>query len=506
MSEHRHIGPLFSAEEENCLTHAQMLDYAGGKLTSAEKHHVERHLLNCELCALAFEGIAEEDAETVAAGAEAIVAEAWTRVAALNRKRRRSAFVWMSSAAAILLLMLVGFFVIDQQQEKQMSELADSMFELPEAPLEEGEALEERNLEDGKSSAEMTYAEASPEQEPRMEEALKEEKPLDAPAPPAEVYSLDAMSETDEIPMEDFDMEAEEVVVLAPTKGNTEQVLGVGSSTDAEWGATVDKPTYSSTGSTRPKAPTSISLSSTPNNQGSTTANTIRVDSIGLQSDFRFADVEENMSDQDAWTSGGEMDDFVLEEKDGVVAANDSRGRNEFAVSKSVSEPRLESGDFSGKSTSSGLKRKDKNEVSDAVATAPSRAQEELQKEYKPGEERLSNKTDYYRRGLEAYENQDYAKGARYLRQAATDLPQNLQAHLYAAFCFIELDQFTAAQFHLDRILAQRPNSLETDALWYKSIVLLKMGKKKEAEAILKELQQKAGPRQKQVDDALERF
>lgn len=133
MKDNPHIGQFFSAEEEPCPSLEEMQGYAAGKLPAEERHVFERHLLNCELCSFAYEGLAGEDPEEVVAAVGAITEEAWNRVGEREKRKRRGIFIWMSGAAAILLLIIAGYFVIDKPEANQdLIAMADEM-------LEEGE-------------------------------------------------------------------------------------------------------------------------------------------------------------------------------------------------------------------------------------------------------------------------------------------------------------------------------------------------------------------------------
>jgi len=44
-------------ESTDCLTHKQLLAYADNTLNSVEKHHFEKHLIDCPLCSDAVDGI-----------------------------------------------------------------------------------------------------------------------------------------------------------------------------------------------------------------------------------------------------------------------------------------------------------------------------------------------------------------------------------------------------------------------------------------------------------------
>ncbi len=55
MSPTDHTARIF--QERSCLTPEELAGYAAGTLTDRERHHIERHLLDCELCAEALDGV-----------------------------------------------------------------------------------------------------------------------------------------------------------------------------------------------------------------------------------------------------------------------------------------------------------------------------------------------------------------------------------------------------------------------------------------------------------------
>lgn len=539
MSEHRHIGPLFSAEDEACLTHVQMKDYASGKISPAEKHHVERHLLNCELCALAFEGLADEAPEAVAEGVNAIVAEAWSRVGGLEQKRRRSAYVWMSSAAVILILILVGFFVIDQQQDQKLDQLADSMFELPDAPNKELEAgaiasadvpddsndglsqpLEENRKGDNEllndNAQPQILAEDAPVEE-EMDFAMAEE--------PAEIVAIEEVYEDDLEAVEEI--VADEYLelskdVAAPPKLNSPPVA-TGIATDREQFKKLDEA----------DAVTSTMSGVTEK------ANT---KDQRYDNQFDTGTVADSASFDPGFYAGGDISAYDLDGNDDLAFDMEEEEANEYlpfqqedgdkivpteGISTNRSAPNSISVEQNGNGGNYGntipnveaqeyivLDQKQENKRREGWAKnldvaggiSANRPSKSKTRAAKTESEERSNETDYFRRGLEAYENRDFSKGARDLRQAASNTPSNLQAHFYAALCFMEMDQLTAALFHLDRIISEPSNSLSEEAKWYKSIALLRMGKKKQAEIVLKEIREAGGKRKADADKALEAF
>ena len=126
-SQDPHIANIFSAEEEDCLSLEQMTAYQQDKLAGQEKNRVERHLLNCELCAITIDSVIENGSESIANGAVEISDQAWDRVQARDNRQRRGAYFWIASAASIALLVMVGYFTFRGPTEQEIEHaLADA--------------------------------------------------------------------------------------------------------------------------------------------------------------------------------------------------------------------------------------------------------------------------------------------------------------------------------------------------------------------------------------------
>lgn len=129
MSERNTIQDWFRTDTE-CISAEQAEAYRLGKLTGQEKHAVERHLLTCDLCAEAWEGLemAAMDGTLVPAVAD-ITDRAWTLAEARERKKRRGAFVWMSAAAGVALIVVAGFFLYKNGQDQKLDDVFAQQYE-----------------------------------------------------------------------------------------------------------------------------------------------------------------------------------------------------------------------------------------------------------------------------------------------------------------------------------------------------------------------------------------
>jgi TonB family protein len=125
---------LYTSTE--CISEEVMYQYIDKKLSSSEEHKVERHLLDCELCSDALEGLTIShnrkipNSINIQVDKQLLAAEKSTKIVSINYKT-----VW--AVAAGLLLLVGGVFFFNQFMSKNM-EMADAT-KLESSPTEEAE-------------------------------------------------------------------------------------------------------------------------------------------------------------------------------------------------------------------------------------------------------------------------------------------------------------------------------------------------------------------------------
>ncbi len=130
MSEHIHRH-LFSDSE--CLTEKQMFDYIDHKLPVKERHHVEKHLLGCDMCSDAMEGLEMVKNRRRIASTAALVKETFgqnQQEKIIEKKAgkliRMDYRVQLAIAAAVTVLVVSVFFLNDMMsvssKEKMMAD------------------------------------------------------------------------------------------------------------------------------------------------------------------------------------------------------------------------------------------------------------------------------------------------------------------------------------------------------------------------------------------------
>ena len=110
---------IFSVSE-NCLTEDQLLLYLQNKLSPFEQHHVEKHLLDCELCSDALEGLRLISSPANLTKTFAELNQKIDERVKHTEKKIIPLYSWLRIAAVIALVAVsAGTFLYLQKQQKQ---------------------------------------------------------------------------------------------------------------------------------------------------------------------------------------------------------------------------------------------------------------------------------------------------------------------------------------------------------------------------------------------------
>jgi tetratricopeptide (TPR) repeat protein len=531
MSKTPHIKNIFSAEEEDCLSLEQMVAYRDGKLLAEEKHYAERHLLNCELCEMGYEGLLEENAAVVEAGAAAIADAAWSRVATQQKKRRRGAWVWISAAASVVLLIAVGLVVFKGPSDETMEKVAQQYYKQPTAPpvagADQGDA-EQPKLADIDSAVSEQLADANSRENNTKESPqdlfaqLKENRPKNE--------SMDEMAELEDM----------EEASPSPVAGSGKIARNRDERTKTlEKSPTADRNQAAKDGVLNPSADAPSKnrnlkdVTSTVTGSDFASGDIRRPASTGFETKSESSDVSDDFDDM-----GGEVaeEQEELVEMDAVdIVAQSSAPKAEQTLStitlsdnKALDNRQASKDARKGKSKKSDgltlsrskdsdnspvVRSQDKTVELEGAVAAEERKEAPLRQDLgnindaksdpafggKPGDKGK----DAYSLGMESYRQGRFSESATFLREASAATPSNLQAHFYAAASFLNIDQPLAAQYHLDRILAIPGNSLYADAEWYMAITYLKLKDRAKAKSLLQKISRSNGKYSGQATEAL---
>ena len=123
MSEHLHTS-LFS--ESDCLSEQQIYAYIDGKLNAQERHAVEKHMLGCELCADAMEGLSLVKNRKIIDETVALVKEKYPIAIGSKKTENKEPVIiafnykrTFAIAASVLLLIGAGFMFIHYSDNAQ---------------------------------------------------------------------------------------------------------------------------------------------------------------------------------------------------------------------------------------------------------------------------------------------------------------------------------------------------------------------------------------------------
>ncbi|MEM0998641.1 MAG: hypothetical protein AAGN35_16400 [Bacteroidota bacterium] len=510
MSDTPHSDHIFS-EEEEALTLEEMQAYQEGKLSPSEKHAIERRLLNSELSALAYEGVEEVGAETVAAGAAAIAEAAWARVHAREKKRRRGAWIWVSAAAAVALLVTVGVVVFrNPDAEITPKQIAEKFYEQPPAPppTTTGKA---RDLASAEEPRKEDRDKTSAEQKRQEDEMLGN---VDAGIP--ELSRPEDKRSLAEIELEDVEEDAS----VVGGKTNFDLYMNVPTNTSGS----------------RPVPPPAIDRNAAKQNAATNTEGNF------ADTDFEDAESEEfpddfapgnNLESLDEVSVTEETEKTVdLATKDkvtdamvgnvpaeygDVVITGQNRRKDAKIVPQSMKTISSRSVNQKPDVRAEKRRRKEERRKQKQAEESPSPAQAPTTlKEVAPYKSRKAQGEVYtlaqtdsivsnnFEQGMTAYRNGEFTNSATLLRDAANATPANLQAHYYAAASFLNIEQPSAALYHLDRILAIPNNSYYADAEWFKALAYLKMNKTEMGRLILEKILRDGGKHAQDAQKALD--
>ncbi len=109
---------IFSAIE-HCLTEDQLLLYLQNKLSAFEQHHVEKHLLDCELCTDALEGLRMTTSKNLSETFAELSQQIDKRVKQ-EGKKIVPLYPWLRIAAVFVLIAVsASTFIYLQKEQKQ---------------------------------------------------------------------------------------------------------------------------------------------------------------------------------------------------------------------------------------------------------------------------------------------------------------------------------------------------------------------------------------------------
>lgn len=468
-----HIAHMFSAEEEDCLSLDQMQAYQRGSLAGDERHAVERHLLNCELCTLTYESMAEHGAEAIATGARAVADMAWDRVAQQHQRKRRGAIFWIASAAAMALLITIGYFSLQGPSIDEMeTTYSQGIGNTP--PLKSPLSSDSQALA---MNREHSAADEAAEPSAKME--------LGAPdrLGPAE-YEATATEKRNTAMADERSTDPGDYKKYSESRDNA---LAKDASNPLQPAA---KPTPAAKNDTR----TAVGASSLPKDGigGAPAGGKGSVANAGMPAPSPSM---VSGADKSIDLSEGPRKEVLAENSQPVrrdLEMEDGESYDDYAGGKVMTSDvvTVESKAADRARTSPAKSKVSKRDEGAAMGRAvPQEAQEPA---------------NPYAQGIYDYNQGNYADAAQNLRKATERTPANLDAHIHAADAFIRISQPKAALYHIERVLAVPGNTYYEDAQWFKALALLQMHEGRKAKAQLEAIIASNGKFKAQAQTALD--
>ena len=126
---------LFSASEP-CLTEEQLLLYMQHQLSPFEQHQVEKHLLDCELCTDALEGLRMSKSQEQLKEKLALLNQQIDIRVKQSGKKVVYMYPWMRMAALVVLVAISAatFMYLQKEQKQQEQIVAENKTEFPPTP------------------------------------------------------------------------------------------------------------------------------------------------------------------------------------------------------------------------------------------------------------------------------------------------------------------------------------------------------------------------------------
>lgn len=463
-------------DDQDCISAELAEAYRTGKLQGAEKNAVERHLLTCDLCAEAWEGMEAAMADgSLQVAVTDITEQAWQRAEARERRKRRGAWIWMTSAAGVAILVVAGFLIMRNGSEKRMEDAFAQQFErYPEAPANEektdvrsadaiGKDLEMELPEDLKNK-EIAMADAQENLEQRTVKSTIGSSDGWAPPPVVKVVPPAPPAQ------EDIIVEEEEVLMDKEVKN-----------------INLDPASFADIDDASPQFNYNSSVTTT------TMANQPIMTSDAGKYELAEVQVADNRKEKVRTKASG------MEKKAApIVAQNTSPAKPNRSMDKG-------DGDFSGGKLYSEAReeerlRKDQSdseEDADEVVTGTLGVAPGSQRDMKAldGLEKSVSEQNYYQAGRTAYDAGNYPSAYQLMQQELSIHPQNMDAKIYAGLSLL-VQEKAAQALPIFRDVASSTYASanqKEDAEWYAALSLLKLKEKDKAITLLRNIEAKKG-------------
>lgn len=485
---------------DGCLTEQLMLDYTRNKLTPHERHLVEKHTLDCELCADALEGFSlirdHGKLDETAFAVNSLVT---------GKPGKASKHGWwdtrMKVAASVAILVLLGSVYYFQGKIKEQTEdtFAQNFETYP--AIEAGKKTAKEN-EPGKTenavNSNFAPAEESPVEEPapgietKNSASLKNAEQLrtdihdeKSPAPQAATFASDN---------EAMDNLSAPVTDELQEDANLYRMEEAGSLAEAAKKQEADKDT---------KKPVQDKLASTTNT-GSNIASEQEAATLSTAPDTEGYTYYGGSNNGASAPSSPSQSQGLTAKQDAYSLLRKKTNENTLALQKNK---------LRTKSASSVNRKQAKDlpkyEPKETVAKEQPAAtiEESVERTNTRSEAKVLSDTvaanSTFDNAMKKYKAGQHQEAVTLFEKTLADDPSNADALFYSSVSYLALNKPDKALTNLNKVLAAKGHSYSDAAKWYKALAYVKKGDKKTAKILLQEIEKGTGAYRQKATQAL---
>lgn len=450
----RNTNHIFNKGE--CLTQEQLNDYINGQMSSAEKNRVEKHLIDCDMCADELEGLSLLKEHNYKKSVSEIENKLFDKY--INQDNKKALFIkqTMFAAAGILLFLTIGYIYKATMLDNLDEQLAV-------------------NVEDkGKVENEVQVETNKPEMAPELKELETEKE--------EEIKSLEKPLLKSKTELQSNIKLAEPIPVAASTVVSNEISADLNASYEME------AVTFDFEDEEEEEAE-EIALFSISTDESQAAGFAI-ADDYTEEIDFEM-EAEPAVVFEDA-----ELDEAVdKDESDLTVKTDEYKLRSEdksvdqlegIAVTKEKATPAPAAAKAKAqkkarvRKASSAKRKKEANRSTNSLAL------------------KVENANDLYTNG-------DYKKAAELFEKNVKQSPEDYSSFYYLGMSYFHLKDYTKAESNLHESLKASSPSFKDEALWHKALCLKENGKLPEYKALLTEIANSESKYKTQAKELLEK-
>lgn len=465
-----------------CLSEKQMLDYIDNKLTAKERHTVERHVLDCELCTDALEGFSlitdRSKLDDAAFAVNRLVLES-DPVKEEKRGWWSAPMKVAASAAAILLIGSIAFYVKNNIEKEAEQTFAEHFEPFPAG--KDNEAAAEKNEDNlDLQEKETAKTEASIESLVQTKNSGDSKQEIVTTAGPVLADKRD-INEKPSSPS---------LVTLS------KQATGESTMMDEETVALKD-----------------MDIAPQEESNGATDANSV-AGNITMSGNSYY-----RSNDSSAILKNSAAAPAQTQEVTSYTSSGTGAGYNYSEVTKTLAKK----DNIFAQNSSNSKKRSKSMETSPATLTATDKADDSKAKEKAAGTEQRNDALNKERsemakleeeqktslgklaldKAMEKYKAGKHAEAVPLFEQALASDPQDTEALFYSAVSYLSISQPDKALANLNKVLAQNNSAYNDPATWYKALAYIKKGDKNSARLLLEQLQKGSSTYKQKAADML---